>query len=90
MSRTFHLSSSVVARLAAGAGEKNRRELHSPSDRVKLYPAPNGTIRIIGVTATGEWVAEHFCLERNFDVKHIVAMERTVRHEEAKALQLVK
>lgn len=83
-------SASVIAILSASAADKQRGERRSPSDRVKLFPAPNGTIRIVGVTKSGEWVAEHSCLERNFDVKHIIAMDRTVREEEARTLQLVK
>lgn len=54
----------------------------TPNPRVQVHPSPNGVILLIGVTLSGSWVAEYRCLEEDFDVRCILAMERRVRLKE--------
>lgn len=53
--------------------------------RVRAIPSPNGTIRIVGTTLAGEWVAEHSCKADRFGERHILAMRREVMREESRA-----
>lgn len=52
--------------------------------RVQVTASPNGTVRIVGVTMAGEWVAEHCCKAARFSERHVRAMEREVLAEESR------
>jgi hypothetical protein len=45
---------------------------------VLYFPAPNGTVRIVGISETGEWIAEFACRERDFDEKYVRRMAQHV------------
>jgi hypothetical protein len=64
--------------------------IESHSDRVKLYPSPNGVVRIVGTTSTGAWVAEHTCYASDFCERHVDAMHCEVLRKEAAAIYLMK
>ena len=60
------------------------RPLPRPDNpRVQVIVSPNGTVRIVGVTLSGEWVAEHTCKAARFGERHVRAMEREVLREES-------
>lgn len=46
--------------------------------RVLFYPAPNGTVRIVGLSEADEWVAEFVCREADFSETLVQQMERHV------------
>jgi hypothetical protein len=63
-----------------------------PSDlnpRVQVFPSPNGTVLITGVTLAGAWVAEYRCLAADFDERCVAAMERRVVAKERATLAIV-
>jgi hypothetical protein len=52
-----------------------------PGGRVVVVPAPNGQVRLVGLGAEGQWVAEFSCLEEDFHDDLIRRMKRHVsRH----------
>lgn len=57
--------------------------VRTDSPRVQIVASPNGTVRIVGQTLAGDWVAEHTCKASRFSERHIVAMEREVLREES-------
>lgn len=62
----------------------------TPNPRVQVFPSADGTVLLIGVTLTGQWVAEYRCLAEDFDNRCVLAMERRVRAKErAEGPQLV-
>ena len=54
------------------------------SDRVLVYPSPDGTVRLIGRTSDGRFVAEYVCLAEDFDERAVTRMERAVLRKEAR------
>lgn len=60
------------------------RRLVGPTERlvrggkVLFYPCPGGAVRIVGLSESGEWIAEFACRERDFSEKYIRRMEQHV------------
>jgi hypothetical protein len=46
--------------------------------RVLFFPAPNGSVRIIGLSDTDEWIAEFSCREADFSEAYLRRMEQHV------------
>lgn len=67
----------------------------SDNPRVRVFPSPNGTVTLSGVTMDGRWVAEYRCLREDFDARCVIAMERRVMVKERengqpRSLELVR
>lgn len=59
--------------------------------RVRVFPSPDGTVLMTGVTLEGHWVCEYRCLKEDFDERCVRAMERKViTKERAGGPRLVK
>jgi hypothetical protein len=70
-----------------GAAERTERTVRGGS--VTYFPAPNGTVRIVGVSDTGEWIAEFICREQDFDDAYVRRMERHVATKSGPHLSLL-
>lgn len=56
---------------------------------VLYFPAPNGTVRIVGLDDAGDWVAEFICKEANFGDVDMMRMERHVSEHAGVRISLV-
>lgn len=60
------------------------RKLTVPGERivrggkVLFYPAPDGSVKIVGLDEQGAWVAEFACRTRDFDEKYVRRMAHHV------------
>lgn len=61
--------------------EQRQREMAHrvvPGGRVEVLPGPNETVRIVGLSSRGKWIAEFACLEVDFKPEMVTRMERHV------------
>lgn len=52
--------------------------------RVQVFPSARGTVHIVGVTRSGNWVAEYICRLEAYSAQRITEMERDVLAAEAR------
>lgn len=77
------------------SGPWSRRAPAVPTQRivrggkVLFYPCPNGTVRIVGLSDTDEWIAEFTCRERDFSERYLRRMERHVAEKSGAAISIV-
>lgn len=68
---------------AAPALSRDVVSLPAPDNpRVQVISSSPGTIHIVGVTLSGDWVAEYKCLVEDFDDLCVTRMEQKVRSKE--------
>jgi len=72
------------ARLTAPRGERVVR-----GGKVVFYPAPGGTVRIVGVSARGKWIAEFSCCTEDFTEAYLTRMEQHVERKAGLRLSVV-
>jgi hypothetical protein len=81
-SRALHVMRNERPAVAAGPAQAKptarRGERVVRGGRVTFYPAPNHTVRIVGLSDTDEWIAEFCCREADFTDEYVRRMERHV------------
>lgn len=79
----------AVARANARVDARKAVKRQVIGGSVVFCPVVNGAVRIIGLDANGEWVAEFSCLERDYSESYVHRMERHVAMKSGRSLTLM-
>ncbi len=71
------------ARAMSHTAPSHRLAFTHDNPRVQVFPSPNGTVHIVGVSHAGSWVAEHICRIEAYGPHYVEEMEREVKAFEA-------
>lgn len=58
--------------------------------RVQLVPSPDGTVTLVGIAATGDWVLEHRCRASAVDDALVAFLEARVRDQERPDISIMR
>lgn len=82
--KVVHLLSGPWSRAPKAVSERIVR-----GGKVRFHPGPNGTVRIIGLSESGEWIAEFSCREKDFSERYLRRMERHVAEKSGSKIAIV-